>query len=78
MHELRAEYKENDCGVEIGGANPYLLLNLEMYCNCNGLKGLSHCDFVYVFLKGGEFQIFVVELKDLEEIKKRRFRKSFR
>lgn len=70
MHELKAEYKENGCGVEMEGDNPYLLLNLEMYCNCNGLKGLSHCDFVYVFLKGEEFQIFIVELKDMGELMK--------
>lgn len=68
MHELKAEYKEDDCGVEIEGDNPYLLLNLETYCNCNGLKGLSHCDFVYVFLKGEESQVFIVELKDLGEL----------
>jgi len=70
MHEFKAEYKENDCGVEIESDSPYLLLNLETYCNCNGLKGLSHCDFVYVYLKGEEFQIFIVELKDLGELTK--------
>ncbi len=70
MHELKAEYKENDCNTKIEGSNPYLLLSLEMYCNCNGLRGISHCDFIYVFLKGEKFQVFIVELKDLRELTK--------
>lgn len=70
MHEFKGEYKENNCCVKIESDNPYLLLNLETYCNCNGLTGVSHCDFVYVFLKGREFHIFIVELKDVGDLTK--------
>ena len=58
MHELTAEYKENDCSVIIEDVEPYVILNLEKYVN-----GSSHCDFVYVSVKDDECEIFLVELK---------------
>jgi len=76
MHEFKAEYKENDCSVKIVTRDndylkePYMILNLERYFEANGLNGLSHCDFVYVFFKDGEYEILFVELKDLREVKK--------
>jgi len=76
MHELKAEYKENDCVVKIASPEdsylkePYMILNLEKYFDANGLNGLSRCDFVCVFFKDGRCEILFVELKDLEEVKK--------
>ncbi len=76
MHELKAEYKENDCVVKIASLKdsylkePYMILNLEKYFDANGLNGLSHCDFLYVFFKDDGCEILFVELKDLEEVEK--------
>lgn len=76
MHEFKGEYKENDCIVKVAGhdesylKDPYMILNLERYFDANGLNGLSHCDFVYVFFRDDRCEILFVELKDTKEIKK--------
>ncbi len=82
MHEFKGEYKENDCVVKVASRDdsylkePYMILNLEKYFDVvNGLNGLSHCDFVYVFFRDNKCEILFVELKDLdlEKIKKEDF-----
>ncbi len=70
MHEFKVEYKENNCSVEIGGKDPYLILNLEKYCKLKNFRGLSHCDFICIVFKDDKCEIFIIELKDTEEIKK--------
>ena len=76
MHEFREEYKENKCVIKIERNDgsylkePYMLLNLERYCNHNNLSGLSHCDFIYVFHKDKEVQVFLVELKYIRDPKR--------
>ena len=66
MHELVAEYKENDCKVRVEGKEPYIILNLEKYSKLKGLDGMPHCDFVYISFKDSKCEVFLVELKDVK------------
>ena len=71
MHELEGNYKDKDgdCSVKIGGGEPYLLLNLELFHKLMGNITGPHCDFMYVIFKKDKFIVFIVELKNIKHIK---------
>jgi len=81
MHELEGMYKDRNCCVYIQGGEPYVLINLEKFYGQNPRISGSHCDFVYICFKDGEWNVFVVELKDIQNVKnedvKKEIRKSF-
>jgi len=70
MHKFKGEYGENNCNVKLEGKEPYFLINLEKYCHCKSLSSLSHCDFIYTIFDGDKIKIFIVELKDVNDIQK--------
>lgn len=60
----------------IDGSEPYLILNLEVYHETKGTGG-AHCDFVYILSKDDRFEVYLVELKEINEVSKKNIRKSF-
>jgi len=73
MHKFEGEYGENDCNVKLKGGEPYFLINLEKYCYSNNFGGSSpHCDFIYVIFDGDKIKIFIVELKNINDIQRER------
>lgn len=60
MHKLSGCYQEGNCKLKIEGGEPVLLVNTEKLFN-----GEAHCDFVYICLKDGIHQVFIVEMKGI-------------
>ena len=68
MPKLDGTYSEGNCGVQLRGGEPYVLLNLEMFYDQNPEISGRRCDFVYICFKDGEWNVFVVELKDIQDL----------
>ena len=81
MHKLEGTYSDGNCGVYLHGGEPYVLINLEKFYGQNPKIRGPHCDFVYICFKDGEWNVFVVELKDIQNVEdedvKKEIRKSF-
>ncbi len=75
MHKINGEYRDGNCSVWLEGGEPYLILNLESYYRFKSPGG-RHCDFVYVLCRGDRIEIFIVELKELNEAAKDNIRES--
>jgi len=74
MHKFEGEYGENNCNIKLVGKEPYFLINLEKYCHCKNVSGLSHCDFIYTIFDGDKIKIFIVELKNVNNIQKEKIK----
>lgn len=68
MARVSAVYEENNCKSVIRDHEPYLILNLEKFSNLRGLRGISHCDFMYIRCRDNSrrFEIFLVDLKNID------------
>ena len=64
MQRIEVEYEENDCMTRIGGAFPYLVINIERLADLKKTH-LSHCDLMYVRYDSGKCNVYLVELKNI-------------
>jgi hypothetical protein len=61
------EYKENNCRIIVVGSEPYLILNLEIFCKLTrNRQPQPHCDFVCIMFENRVCKVYLVEIKNVD------------
>ncbi|MEM5777948.1 MAG: hypothetical protein QXJ06_05960 [Candidatus Aenigmatarchaeota archaeon] len=66
-HKLEGFYVTENCNILIKGGEPYILINLEKFCELKKINS-PHCDFIYLLFQNNQYHLFLVELKSMGEL----------